>query len=160
GRSRIWSLVWLFFFSSRRRHTRFSRDWSSDVCSSDLCPVFTQIDGFGKRNQFDIVGFLLNAVHEKIIIRLTTLSGQLKHVEKFVAHFRLVVPYNFRGFVMRDGFAQLKYPDKRKSYPIYKGRQQDHKTAIEKNFSGARREIELGFQDIEEYKEKQVDTSK
>src|SRR5207302_3254633 len=25
-----------FFFSSRRQHTRFSRDWSSDVCSSDL----------------------------------------------------------------------------------------------------------------------------
>src|SRR5690606_40699687 len=29
-----------FFFSSRRRHTIFSRDWSSDVCSSDL-----EIDG-------------------------------------------------------------------------------------------------------------------
>src|SRR5256886_9316130 len=28
--------VWLFFFSSRRRHTRFDCDWSSDVCSSDL----------------------------------------------------------------------------------------------------------------------------
>src|SRR2546422_9877436 len=27
-----------FFFSSRRRHTRCSRDWSSDVCSSDLAP--------------------------------------------------------------------------------------------------------------------------
>src|SRR5256886_13586554 len=27
---------WLFFFSSRRRHTRFDCDWSSDVCSSDL----------------------------------------------------------------------------------------------------------------------------
>src|SRR5690606_39970487 len=26
----------IFFFSSRRRHTIFSRDWSSDVCSSDL----------------------------------------------------------------------------------------------------------------------------
>src|SRR5260370_6094663 len=26
----------LFFFSSRRRHTRFKCDWSSDVCSSDL----------------------------------------------------------------------------------------------------------------------------
>src|SRR5207302_8997222 len=26
----------IFFFSSRRLHTRFSRDWSSDVCSSDL----------------------------------------------------------------------------------------------------------------------------
>src|SRR5690606_39475474 len=29
----------IFFFSSRRRHTRFSRDWSSDVCSSDLTPA-------------------------------------------------------------------------------------------------------------------------
>src|SRR5207302_2925724 len=29
-------LVCGFFFSSRRRHTSFSRDWSSDVCSSDL----------------------------------------------------------------------------------------------------------------------------
>src|SRR5690606_16385588 len=30
------SMFIVFFFSSRRRHTRFSRDWSSDVCSSDL----------------------------------------------------------------------------------------------------------------------------
>src|SRR5256886_13618778 len=29
-------IVGLFFFSSRRRHTRFDCDWSSDVCSSDL----------------------------------------------------------------------------------------------------------------------------
>src|SRR5690606_39562345 len=29
-----------FFFSSRRRHTRFSRDWSSDVCSSDLTATY------------------------------------------------------------------------------------------------------------------------
>src|SRR5690606_39403710 len=33
------------FFSSRRRHTRFSRDWSSDVCSSDLFVNFTNADG-------------------------------------------------------------------------------------------------------------------
>src|SRR5690606_39706777 len=38
-----------FFFSSRRRHTRFSRDWSSDVCSSDL-----DRDGNGA----DLVGLL------------------------------------------------------------------------------------------------------
>src|SRR2546430_5450129 len=31
------STVTSFFFSSRRRHTRFDCDWSSDVCSSDLC---------------------------------------------------------------------------------------------------------------------------
>src|SRR2546421_5159166 len=29
-----------FFFSSRRRHTRSDRDWSSDVCSSDLSNTF------------------------------------------------------------------------------------------------------------------------
>src|SRR5699024_12144260 len=35
-----------FFFSSRRRHTRSKRDWSSDVCSSDLWP--TTHSGAGK----------------------------------------------------------------------------------------------------------------
>src|SRR2546429_6574620 len=32
-----------FFFSSRRRHTRCSRDWSSDVCSSDLFEYFLEM---------------------------------------------------------------------------------------------------------------------
>src|SRR6266498_3023839 len=32
----IIQLVFCFFFSSRRRHTRCGRDWSSDVCSSDV----------------------------------------------------------------------------------------------------------------------------
>src|SRR5207249_9649301 len=32
-------LCFFFFFSSRRRHTRSKRDWSSDVCSSDLSPL-------------------------------------------------------------------------------------------------------------------------
>src|SRR5690606_40615780 len=36
-----------FFFSSRRRHTRFSRDWSSDVCSSDL----EKLDRLGDQSQ-------------------------------------------------------------------------------------------------------------
>src|SRR2546429_2065768 len=35
------NVVCFFFFSSRRRHTRCSRDWSSDVCSSDLFPAHT-----------------------------------------------------------------------------------------------------------------------
>src|SRR2546430_11886580 len=33
---RLAACVCVFFFSSRRRHTRFDCDWSSDVCSSDL----------------------------------------------------------------------------------------------------------------------------
>src|SRR6266498_5491563 len=32
-------MLFFFFFSSRRRHTRCGRDWSSDVCSSDLIRV-------------------------------------------------------------------------------------------------------------------------
>src|SRR2546428_6988906 len=34
----------VFFFSSRRRHTRSDRDWSSDVCSSDLSQA-TRLEG-------------------------------------------------------------------------------------------------------------------
>src|SRR5690606_8214625 len=39
-----------FFFSSSRRHTRFSRDWSSDVCSSDLGEIFLPRKEFAKIN--------------------------------------------------------------------------------------------------------------
>src|SRR5688572_31604357 len=35
---KAYTLCCYFFFSSRRRHTRFDCDWSSDVCSSDLPP--------------------------------------------------------------------------------------------------------------------------
>src|SRR5256886_7618992 len=38
-----------FFFSSRRRHTRFDCDWSSDVCSSDLAVMEFNDDGGGQR---------------------------------------------------------------------------------------------------------------
>src|SRR6266513_5225146 len=38
-----------FFFSSRRRHTRSKRDWSSDVCSSDLAARFLKGSGLPVR---------------------------------------------------------------------------------------------------------------
>src|SRR2546422_3055411 len=37
-------LFFFFFFSSRRRHTRCSRDWSSDVCSSDLASADKSVE--------------------------------------------------------------------------------------------------------------------
>src|SRR3712207_8787670 len=40
-----------FFFSSRRRHTRYWRDWSSDVCSSDLVEAL--------RDQLGLPGMLV-----------------------------------------------------------------------------------------------------
>src|SRR5690554_7043011 len=52
-----------FFFSSRRRHTRCGRDWSSDVCSSDLADAHNlQLDDQltaiinGRRQTLTIVG--------------------------------------------------------------------------------------------------------
>src|SRR5437660_9533543 len=41
-----------FFFSSRRRHTRWPRDWSSDVCSSDLVrALLAQVPGNARAAQ-------------------------------------------------------------------------------------------------------------
>src|SRR3712207_3178559 len=38
-------IICFFFFSSRRRHTRYWRDWSSDVCSSDLVGSIAPVQG-------------------------------------------------------------------------------------------------------------------
>src|SRR5699024_11549548 len=53
----------VFFFSSRRRHTRSKRDWSSDVCSSDLhsahfSPSGDKIACFG--HEYEFSGATLN----------------------------------------------------------------------------------------------------
>src|SRR5437660_8481856 len=53
----------LFFFSSRRRHTRWPRDWSSDVCSSDLDAsgiVHGVLEGFG---HYVTQAALINVAH-------------------------------------------------------------------------------------------------
>src|SRR3989475_7515724 len=44
-----------FFFSSRRRHTRFDCDWSSDVCSSDLRGLLCDLHAYGMR-QLGVAG--------------------------------------------------------------------------------------------------------
>src|SRR3712207_8356311 len=58
----------LFFFSSRRRHTRYWRDWSSDVCSSDLAPHLVRdareryIRLAGRQSEQVVVGQLYGVV--------------------------------------------------------------------------------------------------
>src|SRR5699024_11731256 len=69
----------LFFFSSRRRHTRSKRDWSSDVCSSDL--VYQ-----GIRNN-------LNGVGAPRLIE----AAQMLGASKFYAFFRVVIPNIMSG---------------------------------------------------------------
>src|SRR2546430_10068557 len=73
----------IFFFSSRRRHTRFDCDWSSDVCSSDLGSV--------------------------VLIEGETGIGKTRLVQEFVAHVRSlggVLALNGRE---RAAGAQLPY---------------------------------------------------
>src|SRR2546430_6874552 len=43
-----------FFFSSRRRHTRFDCDWSSDVCSSDLLRRVTRQSSLRRMREFGV----------------------------------------------------------------------------------------------------------
>src|SRR5918993_3984925 len=43
------SFFFFFFFSSTRRHTRYWRDWSSDVCSSDLAAGYSFLDTGAQR---------------------------------------------------------------------------------------------------------------
>src|SRR5699024_12201538 len=52
----------IFFFSSRRRHTSSKRDWSSDVCSSDLDLEFNLLRRWAS-NVF--VGFIVSKLNSK-----------------------------------------------------------------------------------------------
>src|SRR6266581_2325352 len=45
----------VFFFSSRRRHTRWTGDWSSDVCSSDLSAARPAVHTWTEKAQHDFV---------------------------------------------------------------------------------------------------------
>src|SRR5439155_17383814 len=57
-----------FFFSSRRRHTRWPRDWSSDVCSSDLTT-------------------------NEVVLRLSRNGGMVDHIAKRLCVIDLPSPH-------------------------------------------------------------------
>src|SRR2546429_1559033 len=65
-----WPSCLSFFFSSRRRHTRCSRDWSSDVCSSDLSgPCATDL--VAERERLADDALLLEVVRRRIALART-----------------------------------------------------------------------------------------
>src|SRR6266487_6211013 len=66
-----------FFFSSRRRHTRWTGDWSSDVCSSDLLNVghlmlLLQFGNMGK----DLAKYNTKLFAEKVMPQLTDVFSE------------------------------------------------------------------------------------
>src|SRR3712207_9251812 len=72
---------YFFFFSSRRRHTRYWRDWSSDVCSSDL---HARLAGQARGDDDDVgaLGALVGPAADADDLRLEALDGAgLVHVE-------------------------------------------------------------------------------
>src|SRR5690625_5932576 len=69
----MWYACALFFFSSRRRHTRWPRDWSSDVCSSDLTAsaYAAQIGAMKANDEIDAMRVLgLNPVEVLVLPRV------------------------------------------------------------------------------------------
>src|SRR2546429_5810143 len=75
----------IVFFSSRRRHTRCSRDWSSDVCSSDLVvtgllynlniPIIRLYEGYSWENS--AVGSALASLKKRRLGRLRRLHSSV-----------------------------------------------------------------------------------
>src|SRR5688572_31441215 len=63
-----------FFFSSRRRHTRFDCDWSSDVCSSDLIPIVNRDRGALREDRQEQVRVTWLGRGEKLLDRHRRLS--------------------------------------------------------------------------------------
>src|SRR5699024_11717934 len=64
--------VFYFFFSSRRRHTRSKRDWSSDVCSSDLLYDFIRdykLTGRSRRVRVKIGSMMIGSTLGELHLR-------------------------------------------------------------------------------------------
>src|SRR5256885_5790296 len=64
-------LLDVFFFSSRRRHTRLQGDWSSDVCSSDLIWVWLLFDDFPAARGIK-AALLLLQVEVPVVVQVAT----------------------------------------------------------------------------------------
>src|SRR5260370_40785740 len=84
-----------FFFSSRRRHTRFKCDWSSDVCSSDLLELEAQARRCGTRRRIQAVALPLVAAVAPLVagaqigrascrgrVEISVVAGSLKKKKK------------------------------------------------------------------------------
>src|SRR6266480_6545620 len=79
----------LFFFSSRRRHTRLTCDWSSDVCSSDLGDARAKLErllplrhgelGFDRSDaRREAVGLVLEVLQDDVLARERPVSGEVR----------------------------------------------------------------------------------
>src|SRR5467141_989317 len=85
ARDRVSQAILSFCFSSRRRHTRFKCDWSSDVCSSDLLHIQYSRNDLAPYFFEDIRKYLeatygTEAVHERGLRVYTTLNINMQRI--------------------------------------------------------------------------------
>src|SRR6266511_3583744 len=121
--------VFLFCcFSSRRRHTRFSRDWSSDVCSSDLAmrpdtwPMFANpaIWGFFFEGLRETIYLAVVSIAIAFVVGMLFALGRLSrrrwirwpcifYIEgvRALPVLLLIVYFNFRGSALFHPFFSL-----------------------------------------------------
>src|SRR5690606_40706745 len=84
-----------FFFSSRRRHTRFSRDWSSDVCSSDLTDLLGN-------TLAEIAGEKAGIIKKNVPVVLSERDETIAHIFERKA-LEMGAPLRFRSEERRVG---------------------------------------------------------
>src|SRR5690606_9878903 len=82
-----------FFFSSRRRHTRFSRDWSSDVCSSDLLSSAT----FTATTPSAAVRSAFLAAFKPETLRRFSIASSMSPLASFSAFLHSIMPRPVRS---------------------------------------------------------------
>src|SRR5699024_11299222 len=105
-----------FFFSSRRRHTRSKRDWSSDVCSSDLGRIDRDLSRAGRQGAEEDQLPLERAIGFIDIVSYTTRSADLTPsglaslVQDFESAARAVVPRSGGPVAKPSGAAGRSVP--------------------------------------------------
>src|SRR2546429_9931441 len=93
-----------FFFSSRRRHTRCSRDWSSDVCSSDLAHAAQSMG----------MKYLTITDHSPTAfyaggVKIDQLQRQWEEIERVQEQAKIKILKGTESDILADG--SLDYPD-------------------------------------------------
>src|SRR5216683_7301865 len=81
-------MCFFFFFSSRRRHTRSDRDWSSDVCSSDLG---RQPEGIPSHRVEDVEALRAPIAGDEIAHRVIADMPDMELARRVWEHFKNIV---------------------------------------------------------------------